>query len=388
MAQAQRNETGGWTPLLGVVLLMTVGTFMAQPFIMITLVDAKHLSSVAAGAVMATLLIVQQVAPLLAGNLGERFGYRRMIMLGLLLRACGYGGLALMGNLPALLAGAALAGLGGAFYHTLIGAFFIDRPGKARRIAVTWLNQLSNLGAIMGPLLGSLLIQRGPPNILLWAAAILVLGAILLAAGTNFSGQSMRQNGQQTLLLVLRDRRFLAFSLIMASFWVLFTQLSVAFPLAAAAIGGEAAAGHVWLTNGASCFVAMFALRPLFRRLHPRMLIRLGLLVMASGMALMPFGPPSLAWTLGCVVICAIGETMILPAVDLMLGEYSDRSGLRGSYYGVYELSFALGGAIGSFLGSTLILAHNGPHLWAILAAIGVLGALTLKVGERRLAPA
>ncbi|SNB73957.1 MFS transporter, DHA1 family, multidrug resistance protein [Arboricoccus pini] len=388
MVRARENEPAGWTPLLSVVLLMTVGTFMAQPFIMVTLADVKHLSSVQAGSVMATLLIVQQAAPLLVGGLGERFGYRRLIMLGLLLRALGYGSLALTGSLPALLAAAALAGLGGAFYHTLIGAFFIDRPGEARRVAVTWLNQLANLGAILGPLLGSLLIQRGSTCVLLVAAAILILGAILLASVTNFADQAERPPRRQGLLIVLRDHRFLAFSLIMTSFWILFTQLSVAFPLAATAVGGQAAAGYVWLVNGGSCFVAMFALRSIFKSLRPGALIRLGLLVMASGMALMPLLPAGLFWTFSCVVVCAIGETMILPAVDLALGDYSDSSGQRGSYYGVYELSFALGGGIGSLLGSTFLLTGDGPELWAILAAIGLVGALALRVGDRRLSPA
>ncbi len=95
---------------------------------------------------------------------------------------------------------------------------------------------------------------------------------------------------------------------------------------------------------------------------------------------------PSLVWVLVCVSIYTVGETLVLPGSDLVVAELSaDRQ--VGTFWGVFDLSWAIGGAVGTYLG-TWLLDQGGSASWPWLTYAGIGAAIYVLMQwvERRYA--
>lgn len=123
---------------------------------------------------------------LLSGSLGDRFGRRRLFVLGLLVFGVGsvLAALSQSGMQLALCRG--LMGLGGAFVMpstlSIIVATFPDRTERSRAIGI-WA-AVSGLGVAAGPLVGGLLLQHFTWHAVFWVnppiAAVVIVAALAL----------------------------------------------------------------------------------------------------------------------------------------------------------------------------------------------------------------
>ena len=109
---------GGALALIGTVFLMNASTFMSVPMLSVHLQATLGLGPLALGTVLSLALVGPQLWPLATGPLADRFGHRRFLLGGLVLRAGAFAGLAVAAD-PIWLALAALAlGLGEASYES------------------------------------------------------------------------------------------------------------------------------------------------------------------------------------------------------------------------------------------------------------------------------
>lgn len=368
--------------------LMNIGLFAIAPFLAVYLTSTLHEPPWQVGSVLGLNLICSQAFPLLTGILGDRTSHRVLLILGPLTRSLGYLGFAFFSSFPLLLLASFCTGTGSALYHTSADALAARQPEAIRIRAFTGINMALNAGAIPGPLLGSLLLLYGARlPFLLGSLLFLGMSILLFSFRQAYRGE---EPGQQPpalagLASAWKQKRFLAFLGILILCWFTYMQLTISLPLYAFQQSHQAALGGLLITiNGLSGLSFMLILARQFQRRRPVILLGVGIFCAGLGWLLLPLFP-SLLWSIGAVILYTLGETLALPAADLVTSSFAQVEH-TGTFFGLSSFSWAIGGTIGSYSGPWLMSQGNVILPWIIYGGAGILAALLLALleGSRR----
>ncbi|WP_051196433.1 MFS transporter [Jonesia quinghaiensis] len=223
--------------LLSAQLMFNVGFYTVVPFIALILRDEFALAGVWVGVVLGLRTFAQQGMFLFGGLLADRFGPRRLILLGCVVRIIGFLGLAVTTHFPVFLAGVLLTGLGGALFspavEALIGRADSEQARAGRRTTLfASLAFFGEIGAVLGPLLGALLLPAGYSVIALAGAGIFtVILAVLALALPTTTDADARPTSTSTPQRIPRSRPFIAFCAVASVNLLAFNQLYVGMPV-------------------------------------------------------------------------------------------------------------------------------------------------------------
>ncbi|SIR90746.1 MFS transporter [Microbacterium sp. RURRCA19A] len=308
--------------LLGTQLLFNVGFYAVVPFLALVLTRDFGLTALAVGLVLGIRTFAQQGLFLVGGVLADRFGARRVILLGCAVRVAGFATLAaaLLAPTPALplfVVGTVLTGLGGALFSPGLNVLIADaearRPdagGRSRASLFAWLSVTGELGAVIGPLVGAALLGAGFVVVALSGAAFFTaIGLFLRVALPPDPGRrTARTRGGAWWSL--RDRRFVGFSVLHAADLLAYNQLYLALPLHLARTTDAAAATALMF---ASVSVLTLALQlPLSRwagRVGAAVALRTGYALSATGFGVLAVGATA-----------ATGDAAVVSAVFVSAG--------------------------------------------------------------------
>ncbi|MCA9838604.1 MAG: MFS transporter [Trueperaceae bacterium] len=337
-------------------LLMWMGFFMIVPLISVHYVNGLGWAASLVGIVLALRQFTQQGLTVFSGALADRFGARGLILMGLLVRAVGFGSMAYADTFSHLLLSSLLAGLGGAFFESPKSAAMaaLSDPETRRRIyAVQGIS--NNVGMALGVLIGGFLIQASFKTVALGSGCVYFLTFLLsMFILPQISVATGRRSLLSGIMMAARDRRFLIFTLISMGYFMIWVQLSLTVSLQAEKLAGtEHAVSWVFLTNTLFGISLQY---PLVRWLEPRLKPINGLIM---GTAIMTLGLGfigiinSIWLLLLCVAIFAVGSAILSPNQQTVVADLADSTAF-GSYMGFGGLSLAVGGALGNFLGGSL----------------------------------
>jgi DHA1 family multidrug resistance protein-like MFS transporter len=291
MYQNSNAERRKQLPAILVLLLNTglmwFGFFMLIPLVALHVTRDLGSSAALAGMVLAVRQFVQQGLGVFIAAIADWFGYRRMMLCGLLIRAVGFAYLALAPDMLHLTLSGLVAGVGGACF---------DSSGKAALAAVSrgynrdtifsWTATIGNIGMTTGPLLGVALLQFDFKVVGLASASIYLFCAILLLifvppippakvhVGQGYGAAQLF--GQ--LGIVWQNRTFVLLTLMMAGYYVLYVQVNITLPLFTVRLTGSE--GNVALIYGVSSGLAIafqyISVRVLRRWFKPVTIIGIG----------------------------------------------------------------------------------------------------------------
>lgn len=377
-----------------------VGFYLVVPFLAAHLANGLALAGWMVGLVLGLRTFSQQGMFFLGGALADRFGVRRTIIAGCLVRIAGFLVLAVARDLPTVIAGVVLVGLAAALFSPATESAIVawgreaeTKGGPALQEVVGLEIVMSKLGSVVGPVLGGLVLVV-PFETTCWISAVLF--GVIAFAHVLWLPRDAHTSAPRGVSEVLRNKRFLIFAAIHASYLLSYNQLYLAMPYELDRIG--APSGNITWFFGLAALITIAAQMPVTRMTLAWSRARtfglgyaglaLAFLAGAVGAAFPPL--PGLAAYLPLtvfVVALHLGQTLVLPEARHVVAELTGGKHL-GSYLGM----LASAGGVAVLAGSTAIgtilpwAGHPGPAApipWALLAVPPALSSIAAVAFSR-----
>ena len=409
-------------------LAFNTGFYLVLPFLAVHLASDLALAAGTVALVLGLRTASQQGLFVVGGVLADRFGPRPLVLTGCAVRVVGFVVLGTSSSAGGVITGALLTGVAAALFSPaveseLARAAGAPGAGLARREAFGLFSVAGQVGALGGPVLGSVLLLVGFRTTCLVAAAVFV---VVLAAhwrllprragsdatrakdsasasGTSRSGRSGTQRAHLLAgaLGALREPVFVAVALAQAGYLAVYNQLYLALPLELDRAGvsrevADVAVGVLFALAAALVVVGqMPALRWTGRRWSAptTLLAGHGLLaaaVLAGALSRQVGGAvPALAGSAVLVVLVAAGQMLLVPVGRDVVAALSPASAL-GARYGLVSTCGGAAVLLSSWLvGSVVdVAAPDGPARalpWLVLVLVPAASALLLVAVRRRL---
>ncbi|MDT0530846.1 MFS transporter [Micromonospora sp. DSM 115977] len=379
---------------------MAVGFYLLVPYLATYLTNDLQMAAAVVGAVLGIRTFAQQGLTVVGGAAADRFGCRPVIIAGCALRTLAFAIFAFSSSAVGLMSAAVLTGLAGALFSPAVRTYLALEAADRRVDAFTLYSLTNTVGALAGPLLGSVLILVGFGPMALTSAVIFAVLTIaqarwLPARSPQAPAGPLRASWRQ----VTTDRRFMVFTVACAGMLTLYNQFYLLLPLEAARVTGWASAtGAVFLISTVTTLLLQVRVsQALARRMSSHGAIVVGLLLSAVSFIA---GAGSATWlsaggrnTAIAIVLAAsipvalataflaIGLNVAQPFALSRAADFA-RPGLTGTYLGVYASAGGLVAAGGNTVIGYLTDLGERWHLpalpWLALALLAAGSAVAI----------
>lgn len=375
----------------------SIGFFLVVPFLTVYLTADLGMSVAEAGLLFAVLNFTRRGLGIPAGGVSDHFRASNALVIGLLGEVGAYIGFALATSFWFWLLAVSLLGSGGSLTSMGSRSLLASAPGKNPALSFSRYYVMINAAALIGPLLGAVLIAHRLVWIAFATAAALhfmlavfawaVLRGPAVSAGPAVAPAPVRSGA---LASALRDRALLIYCGLTVGCWFFDTQYYVALPLTVehqrlpAAVLGPLNAANALTVMIAVWFLGRWiARRGALRRLD---VLAVSAVVLGAGWLLCIRN--GLAPIVLAIVVVSLGEALFMAVVDVIVATLAP-PGKTGIYLGFSSMAWAVGGVVGSLTGAAFGVATRHGLLtfyWALFALIGLVTGLLIWSVRRRLA--
>ncbi|MBM7601063.1 MFS family permease [Virgibacillus halotolerans] len=355
------------------IFILSTGGYTAMPLFPL-LTDIHSISLAQASTLTAIYIFTQQTTPVFLGPLGDYYGYKKISIIGEMIRGIGFIGVGSVSNYISLLLFASLAGLGGGFAGPSLQSLMMKSAKLEARAKVSSLRaSATNAGLLLGPVIAGIVIWTGYFNLIFISAGILyLLGAILLFlfVDPHESKSRNKKLNRKDIIEILHNKGFIQLMIFMLMYYIIFAQLFVTMPEYAKQFTNQIQA--LFLINGITGLILQYPVGLLISKYNkPIFFVTIGItLITLSFLTLSLWN--HLAALFLAILLFTIGGVFILPIIETAIARYSDNSGKMGLYFGVSKLSDGLGRPLGSLLGGWLFYNFFPSMIWFTFAIFSV----------------
>lgn len=375
-------------PILGITFIDILGFSILIPILPYYV---KHFgaSTVIVGVLFATFALCQFVAGPLWGNVSDRIGRKRVLIVSQIGATIGWAGLAFAPTLLWVFVARIIEGLAGGNI-SVTQAYVADRVEPAQRSqAFAYVGASFSAGLVVGPVAGGLLLaQFGYRTPFLLAAALQI---VTLLATIFFLPEDIAERGEAPAAVSFRDIvRYLGDARVspvlvqkLAYSLALYAWFSV-FALLLGAIGGFGPSQTSYFFAGFGVMSVVFQLGVvgrLVQRIGVRAASNLGFAAAAVFFLLVPFLHNTLA-LVAAQVIFAFALSVTNATLATLLTDASPER-VRGTVLGVGSSLEAIAGVVMPTIATAVLAAYGPPWTGAISALFSVV-ALALGVAAQR----
>ncbi|HET7366804.1 MAG TPA: MFS transporter [Gaiella sp.] len=330
----------------------------------------------------------------LGGYLSDRVGRRRVILFGQgALAVYPLVLLALSDSKWAALVALTLAGVFGSLGGSVAQAMVADLVAPERHeAAYSSVRVASNLGVVLGPPLGGLMLVVGSwtalfPTVAVLSAVAWVIAWRFLPHRGAYSPEGPPERG--SLGTILRDRPFLLFLGSAVFAWLVYVAYEVVLPVSLVdGFGYEPSAWGflVWI-NPLLVTLLQIHITRRTADVSPAPKLVAALLIMGLPFLLLVYSHSILTVVI-VVVVFVIGEMLWVPTSQAVVAAMAPQD-IRGAYMGAFGSAPAIGFALAPLIGFQVRNSFGDDATWTMFAALGVVAAILggiaiVGVGRRR----
>ena len=375
-------------PVLAVSFAGSVAGATAYPFLGVWAVKELGASQSLLAVGYLCMAVVSGIVGYVGGHSSDRIGRRPLILIG--------GGLQTLTPLALLLVGhhvqlgiAALAllpafgALGGAADQAMVA----DLVAPERHVdAYASVRVASNLGVVIGPVIGGALLLGGHWSHL-WIGTLL-LGACAygvalryIPRGGAYAPEHPPERG--SLRVILRDSPFLLFmaASVFATMTYIATETLLPISVTTTHHLSPATWGFLMILNPLA--VTLFQLRLTRLTAHVPASLKLGVAMPLMGVPFLLLNVNGSAPAIALVIALFVcGEMLWAPTSQAVVAALAPAD-IRGAYMGVFGSTWSIGWALTPFLGLQVRHAYGDATMWMCVATLGVLAGIIGLVAAR-----
>ncbi len=365
--------------MLAVVMLINRSGTMVLPFLSIYLTSSLGFSVQQAGYILSSFGIGSVVGSYLGGAFSDRYGHFFVQFFSLIFSGILFIMLSKVTEYYHLLTGIVVLSIIAESLRPANSASvsFYARPENVSRAFS--LNRMAiNLGFSVGPAIGGILASIAYRWLFIADGTTCILAGIFFFIyfrnRKGFEPHKSKNNpGSPKTSSVFKDRKFLFFVLLSSCFAILFFQLFMSLPLFYRDVYGlsEKKIGALLALNGIIVFsLEMIMVYILQRRYSLPSLIFFGMVILGLSFLLLNVYHHTFILLLAMLLL-SIAEIFAMPFMATFVVQRSSESN-RGSYMGLYTISFSIAHILAPALGAAVI-THYGYHtLWWIICIVSI----------------
>jgi MFS family permease len=367
-----------------------LGGSLLFPFFALYITKKFNIGMTEVGGLFAIFFISGFIGSLPGGALTDRFGRKGIIIFSLIASSFSTLLMGFVNEFQTFLLVAFISGIftdvGGPAYE----AVFMDMLPEEKRASGFGIRRVAfNLAIVIGPVIGGFIAARSYLALFIIDAIVSGIVALLVfllipetrPAAPEGKAQESTTETFAGYLRVLRDGKFIAFTLVCLLTWLVYMNMNTTLGVFLRDQHGLSESGYGWLISINAAMVVLFQF-PITRHIEkkpPMLMMALGAFFIAFGLFLYGF-----VGTFGlfavAIGILTVGEMVTVPIANAVVAGFSPEE-MRGRYNFVYGNSWGISFAVGPYLAG-LVMDHYDPNLlWyacGIVGMIAVIGFLAL----------
>ena len=359
-----------------------LGGSLLFPFFALYVTKKFNVGMTEVGGLFAIFFISGFIGSFPGGALTDRFGRKGIIIFSLIATSFSTLLMGFVNEFQLFLLVAFISGIftdvGGPAYE----AVFMDLLPEEKRTSGFGIRRVAfNLAIVIGPIIGGFVAARSYLALFIIDAiisAIVALLVFLLIPETKPAAPEgkIQESTSETFagyLRVLRDRRFIAFTLVCLLTWLVYMNINTTLGVFLRDQHGVPESGYGWLISINATMVVLLQF-PITRRLEknpPMLMMALGTFFIAAGLLL--YGFVGTFWLFAvAMAIITIGEMVTIPIANAVVAKFAPEE-MRGRYTFVYGNSWGISFAVGPFLAGLVLDNYDPNLLWYACGVIGMI---------------
>ncbi|QSH42397.1 MFS transporter [Lentisphaerota bacterium ZTH] len=367
----------------------SLGFAIVLPFLSIYFYNSRSFSMDTVGLILSSMGAGVLIGPPISGWLVDYSGRRMVLQLGLFLRGGAFLLLAIMIKFHAMSFAFALVllfiSVFGLSFQNASDTYLTDFTSENDRPkACSWIRIGTNMGFVLGPLLGTILTKTSLDCTLIFTSSILFLGGVFVGLMCPEISSKASMNNSSSVkvnwLKLIKDNRFFIFLCFSFSLYILMSQLYSIFSIYATNHGNvtKGQIGIIYSINGLVVVLLQLPLTHFLDQLKLTIFYRLGIGAMFYFIAFFITAFCGAFHEFICfIVLLSIGEIIVLPAIFTCVSIMAAPQ-MTGRYMGMSSFVRGLGYTIGPWLGAVIFrnFAYNKIILWSILSSFGFIAGV------------
>lgn len=380
-----------------------IGSTLLFPFFALYITQRFGVGMTEAGILLGMSSLFGLIGNVIGGAITDKFGRRRLILVGLVFSALSSLSLGLAQDIKILYYLVIIVGLLSRIAVPAYDAMMADILPENKRQEGFGISRVTfNFAWIFGTALGGLIAARSFLALFVIDAVLSTVVAIIFyrflpeTRPVSFDGKKKDESLLKTLAgyqIVLRDLAFMAFALTGIIVLLVYQQQYSSLPVYLRDVHGISSKSYGIMISltGLEVVLFQFWISRTIRRHPPFLMVMLGALFYMVGFTMIGFVEGFPLFILS-VTLVTIGEMIFFPTSQVLAAGFAPED-MRGRYMAVYGLAWSIPATIGPGAAGLILDNYNPNLLWYIggmLCAIAAAGffALQARLGaQSRFAP-